>query len=394
MTTPNTTSIPHSGADGGLPTSPLARDYYTSEEWHRRDLQRVFRERWLFAGHSSQIAQPGRFFTFELDADSVIVTRTKSGGIKAFHNVCRHRGAQFCQQRSGRTKYFTCPFHGWSYDLEGDLKVAPEMPEEFDKSQFPLRNVWVEEWNGLIFVSFAEQPPRSVTAALAKADFSVFQLERTKVIADRVYDVSANWKVNAETFAECYHCAIGHPEFSRIADPLADLEAWDDAEAAEEDDDLGDYLIFTPDLAPSMAEGAVTLSPDGQFLCRRLLGADDNPPKENAAVSWFPNWGMFVQPDYATTFSWIPTSPTTTRFRSTWLVHEDAVPGQDYDPDALPEFMDTINLQDKELCRIAQAGISSSAYDNSAPYHPFFEAPAMGFLGTYLNHVRDVPADS
>jgi phenylpropionate dioxygenase-like ring-hydroxylating dioxygenase large terminal subunit len=177
------------------------------------------------------------------------------------------------------------------------------MPPAFDLSQFPLRSVWLEEWNGLVFVCLADERPRSVAAALAKADFSHFELACTKVVAERVYEVESNWKIAAETFAECYHCAINHPEMCRILEPLGDLEAWDDVEAADEEKDLRDYVIYTPDLAPAMVQGAVTLSTDGQLVCQRLLGSPKRPPSENAAMSWFPQFGMFVQPDYATTFS-------------------------------------------------------------------------------------------
>lgn len=386
-TTDHEARVPHSGDDVALPTNPLAREYYTATEWHERDMELIFRQRWLFAGHASQIAEKGQFFTFELGPDSVIVSRAADGGLHAFHNVCRHRGARFCQERSGQVKNFRCPYHGWSYGLDGKLQSASKMPSDFDKTKFPASAVWLEEWNGMVFLSLADERPRSVTDALVNADFSRFDLARTKVVADRVYEVESNWKFAAETYAECYHCAINHPELCRIVDPMGDLEAWDDAEADDDGEYGGDYVIFTPDLAPAMAEGAVTLSPDGQLVCKRLLGSSDRPPTENAAVSWFPQFGMFVQPDYATTFTWIPTSATTALFRSTWIVHEDAVEGVDYDVDSLPDFMHHINLEDKELCRVVQQGVNSYAYRNEAPYHRLFEAPVRGFLRTYLDHV-------
>jgi phenylpropionate dioxygenase-like ring-hydroxylating dioxygenase large terminal subunit len=111
-------SVPHDDKPD-LPSNPLSREYYTSETWHERDLEAVFRRRWLFAGHVSQVAEPGQFFTFELGPDSVIVSRTASGELTAFHNVCRHRGTRFCQERSGQVKNFRCPYHGWSYGLDG-----------------------------------------------------------------------------------------------------------------------------------------------------------------------------------------------------------------------------------------------------------------------------------
>jgi phenylpropionate dioxygenase-like ring-hydroxylating dioxygenase large terminal subunit len=383
--------IPHSD-DATLPRTPLSGDMYTSAEWYARDIELVFRRRWLFAGHASEVKEPGEFFTFELGDDSVIVSRTSSGHLKAFHNVCRHRGTRICQERSGKVKNFRCPFHGWSYGFDGSLKLAPKMPPDFDKAQFPLKPVWLEEWNGLVFLNLSvERPERSVAEWLATVDFSHYELAHTKVIAERFYEVECNWKVAAETYQECYHCAITHPELCRVLEPMTDLEEWSDAAASEGADSV-DYLIWTPDAGPGMRDGAVTFSMDGQYVCKRPLGATGAYLKENAAMSSFPHLGFFVQPDHAVTASWLPASPTTCLFRSTWLVHEDAVEGVDYDVDGVIELVDVTNLQDKELCRLAQLGINSTAYDNSAPYQPQLEAPVRGFLKTYLDQVGRVQA--
>jgi glycine betaine catabolism A len=125
-------------------------------------------------------------------------------------------------------------------------------------------------------------------------------------------------------------------------------------------------------------------------VCKRPLGTTGEYHKENGAMSSFPHLGFFVQPDHAVTASWLPVSPTSSLFRSTWIVHEDAVEGVDYDVDQVVELIDITNEQDKELCRLAQLGINSSAFDNSAPYQPQLEAPVRGFLKAYLNQVGDV----
>lgn len=248
-------AIPFSGESDTLPRTPLTQAQYTSPDWYRHDLEKVFSRRWLFAGHASQIRKAGEFFTFSLGHENVIVSRSKSGEIKAFHNVCRHRGTQVCQQTSGRAKYFTCPFHGWAYDLDGALKVAPMMPDSFDKEQFPLKRVWLEEWEGLIFLNLSpERPSVGVSETFANVDLSAFELKRTKVIADHTYEVQANWKITGETFQECYHCALTHPELVRIIKPETDLQEWDEVEPAPAAD-RADYLIWTPDSKPRHARG-------------------------------------------------------------------------------------------------------------------------------------------
>jgi Rieske 2Fe-2S family protein len=385
------------GVAADWPATPLTREQYISPEAFEQDIERVFRLRWLFAGHASQISTPGAFFTFRLVNDEVVVCRQRDGRVAAFHNVCRHRGSRFCQERSGVVNAFRCPYHGWTYGLDGSLRLAPKMPDDFDRSEFPAKPVWVEEWNGLIFVAFSPQRPPSVAAAFADTDFVAYDLRRAKTVDDRIYDVASNWKIVAEAFQECYHCTINHPELCRVWDPERDyLEVFDEADAKDETPgvDESDYLIYSDDAGPVMVEGAVTFTVDGAFASQRLLGAPDNPPTKMKALAWFPQFGMFVNPDYAVFSSWLPITPTTTQYRSIWVVHEDAVEGQDYDSQRVIELIDVTNKQDKELCRIAQEGTLSTAYDNTAPYNPVYEWPVRPFLKTYLRYLNGGPGSS
>jgi Rieske 2Fe-2S family protein len=372
-----------------LPGWPLAQEYYTSEYWHERDLERVFRRRWLFAGHASQIAEPGQFFTFELDRDSVVVARTGKGEIAAFHNVCRHRGTRFCQQRSGQVRSFRCPFHGWSYGLDGRLVTAPLMGAEFDKARFPAKPVWVEEWNGIIFLNLSvEQPALSVAEALGDVNFATFELANTKVIAERTYELASNWKIAAETFHECYHCKLNHPELCSVIDPSAFLAEPEDFA----DDTSADFLSYYDNDSDGdgvMKPGPLSYTLDGQYVCKRLFGAAESPAGVNRGLTWFPHFGLHLSPDYGNTFSWLPISPTRSRFRSTWFVNADAREGVDYEVDEVINFMHVTNLEDEELCRVMQEGINSTAYDNSAPHHVGFETSPRRFMRTYFEYVGD-----
>jgi Rieske 2Fe-2S family protein len=166
------------------------------------------------------------------------------------------------------------------------------------------------------------------------------------------------------------------------------LEVYD-----EPDDENGtsgqsakDYLITSEDAEAVMVEGAVTFSLDGQYVSRRMLGPADKPPTKLKALSWFPQFGMFVQPDYAEFSSWLPVTPTLTQFRSVWVVHEDAVEGEDYDPERVIELIDVTNQEDDAICRMVGEGVLSSAYDNSAPYHPVYEWTVRPFLKTYQDY--------
>jgi Rieske 2Fe-2S family protein len=265
------------------------------------------------------------------------------------------------------------------------------MGPEFDRERFPAKPVWVEEWNGLVFLNLStEEPAQSVAQALAKVDFSRYELANTKVVADRVYELESNWKVAAENQEEPYHCHVNHPAMSRVMDPLGELGALDDV-SGDDDAYSRDFLTYSDDLAAGMKEGAVNYTMDGQHVCKHPLGSAEAPANRNSGMSWFPNLNFHLSPDAGVTFSWLPVSARRSRLRSTWLVHADAREGVDYDADQVAEFFHVTNLEDQELCRIAQEGIRSTAYDHSGPYHPALEALVRGYMRTYLDHVAVAP---
>jgi phenylpropionate dioxygenase-like ring-hydroxylating dioxygenase large terminal subunit len=371
--------VPHSQSKVA-PSFALPQAYFTTEEWHQRDLERVFRRRWLFVGHASQLARTGDFFTYEIANENILVARSTDSTIHAFYNTCRHRGSRICTEPSGNVKAFMCPYHNWVYGLDGRLVTARQMTE-LDKSHYSAVPVWSEVWNGMIFVNFSPDRPQPVAAYLSKVELSSFALDQTRVVHDRTYTVASNWKFAAETFAECYHCRHVHPELVALVDPLKDLEAWDDADAGN------DYVIFSADLTSAIVKpGTRSFSMSGDVECQVPLGNGKDWRREIAALSWFPQFGIFVFPDHAVTYSWTPVSPTVCLFRSTWLVHENAVEGKDYDLPKLIKFADILNHQDARVCEVVQLGVKTSGY-RPGPYHPVFEGPVRGFNRVYLQHV-------
>src|ERR1051326_2871500 len=137
----------------------MLREFYSDEDIYQLDCQRVWRTGWLFAGHACEIPNPGDYFTLEVDSDSLIVIRNADGRARALHNVCRHRGSMICDGPAGRAKRLVCPYHRWTYDLDGNLLHAPGMQEDLDKAALGLRSIHVRETAGLIFVSLANEPP-------------------------------------------------------------------------------------------------------------------------------------------------------------------------------------------------------------------------------------------
>jgi Rieske 2Fe-2S family protein len=375
--------------------SPLPREYYVSREWHERDLERIFRRQWLFAGFTSQIRERGDFCVFELCDDSVIIVRADDDTLSAFHNVCRHRGTRLCSERFGHVKKsIVCEYHGWSYALDGSLRTAPKMPPDFDRETWSLKPVWVEDWNGIIFINFADDRQPSVAGRFANVDLSIWDLARTKVVMDREELVPANWKLVSENFIECYHCSIVHPELCKVFDPalsvvgpeLAGTERSGAAKLEKTQDVINgraasEYYVWSPNDI-SLRRGMASYTLDGRFAVRRLLGSPDRPPTGGAGLIAFPNFEIVLVRDYIVLFSWKPASPTETWFRTTWCVHEEAVEGADYELDRLVELMDITVKEDARVQLLSQQGVSSNAYE-PGPYNTVLELGAISWMAVY-----------
>ena len=143
-------------SDVWQPGLSLPQAVYTDPVCFDADMARLMRDQWFLVDHASRIAKPGDYFLTQIGAESVIVTRNRAGEVKAFYNACRHRGSRVCLEREGSRRTFTCPYHAWTYDLDGALRSAQHMPEDFDRSQHGLKPVGVGEFEGLIFLNFAE----------------------------------------------------------------------------------------------------------------------------------------------------------------------------------------------------------------------------------------------
>jgi Rieske 2Fe-2S family protein len=365
----------------------LTREHYVSQEWFDRDIDRVFSRSWLLAGFASEISRPGDFFVFELADTNVVITRTETGEIAAFHNVCRHRGTRFCSERSGHVKRgFVCRFHGWAYGLDGRLKSAPQMPADFDLGRWPAKPVAVEVWNGMVFVNLAQGEKEPVGHILRNVDVSVYDLAHTKVVADIELKWPCNWKLISEGFQECYHCSINHPELCQVLIPDANFEGLQAKPVTDDGDE--EFLIFTADRSYAIRKGMQTFSMDGQYLSKRLLGSQDNPPSKIAQIDWFPNFQAFLQPDFGHIETFLPVSPTESVFRASFLVHEDAVEGEDYDVHELTHMYVKTLEQDHILLELAQQGVKSPAHQ-PGPYHPVLESAAVDYFRRYKTLVRD-----
>jgi Rieske 2Fe-2S family protein len=404
----------------------LPQRYFISPEVFAQDQERIFSRQWVLVGHQNAIAQPGDYFISEVADESLIVVRDKRGEIRGFYNVCRHRGSRLIESRNGQlSAAIQCPYHAWTYALDGRLLGAPHMDDVpgFDKSDYPLHRVNLAVWEGFIFVNLAEAG--SLTSILShshssaltggsrlslragekrerrkqdrfvsledwfaplKGKFSHWDLPTLRSAKRIEYDVPANWKLIFENYSECYHCLGVHPELSKIS-------PYDSAENdLNEGPFLGGFMRIAKGRSLTMSGNACAVGIADASRVRDHAPAHNRNPSQKIDddydhehehdgknrvfyYSIFPNMLLSLHPDYVMVHQLQPQSPDRTVILCDWFFHPEAFKRNDFNPDDAIQFWDMVNRQDWHVCELSQQGIASRAYQ-PGPYSSRESIPA------------------
>lgn len=355
----------------------LSRDYFISPEIFAKE-QRTLATQWVLVGHQSTIGQAGEYFVREVVGESLIIVRNQKADVCGFYNVCRHRGTRLCEDESGRFRAIQCPYHAWTYGLDGELIGAPHMDAVagFDKTEYSLHAAHVALWEGFIFVNLADKPrPLEEIFAPLWGKFSHWNLPTLRSAKRIEYDVRANWKLIFENYSECYHCPGVHPALSKLT-PY---------DSAENDLCEGPFLGgFMP-----IAKGH-SLTMTGS-ACALPVG--DSGGRDHDRIfyySIFPNMLLSMHPDYVMVHQVWPQSPGQTLIACDWFFHPAAFARSDFNPDDAIEFWDMTNKQDWRVCELSQQGIASRAY-RPGPYSPRESIPA-AWDREYLRQLQSASA--
>jgi len=381
----------------------LPRAFYTDPEIFSHDLAAIFGRRWLYAGVTCEVEEPGQYLTVSIGPSSIIVVRGADGELRGFFNSCRHRGFRICEQAQGQVKSFVCPYHRWTYRLDGSLAYASWMPADFDKAAHGLKPVQVRTLAGTIYVCLAEDPPDfSRYAAEVGPMLAPHRLDRARVAWKDQLVVEGNWKLMMENSRECYHCATEHRELMRT---FLDIYDWNNPEdAAEiaaftarcEREGLPSAVAEGPDYRAArlpFTHGAVSTTMDGKPAVSRLLG--NVPHHDVGSVRWvhYPTVFNHALGDYAVTVQMLPLDPLRTMVSTTWLVDRDAREGEHYELDNLIKVWTVTNAQDAALVARNQLGVNSVGYQ-PGPYSPALEAGVIKFVEWYCDQMaRHVGGD-
>jgi Rieske 2Fe-2S family protein len=348
----------------------LPRRFYADADFYRAELERFYFNRWMCAGRADQIPNAGDYFTRAIGDESVIVTRDASGAIHALFNVCRHRGTRLCERPDGHfADRIQCPYHAWTYDLEGRLLHAPHMPPGFCKEEYPLLRAGCDVWDGNVFVHLGRAEPagrsgqadgeretaRSLREQLGDLPdrFAPWRMGELRLGRRIVYDVRANWKLIVLNYNECLHCPNLHPALNKLhhylgADNVAPTACY-----------CGGAMGFR--------DGVETMSMDGKRRRDVLPGLDAAQRQQVVYYSIYPNFLLSLHPDYVMSHTLWPRAHDRTEIVCEFHFHPAELAKPDFHADDAVEFWDVTNREDWWIAEQSQAGITSRAY-RPGPY--------------------------
>jgi Rieske 2Fe-2S family protein len=336
--------------------STLEGRYYTDPAIFAREQEHIFEKMWFCAVRSGDLANPGDFRTVQVGRESVLIARDRHGNLNAFLNVCRHRGARICVDEAGSVKRaFQCPYHAWTYALDGKLIAAPNLTSmpDVDRVEYGLTKVHLREWLGYAWVCLADEPPsfeddvlHAVTERLGSLEaIDGYEIDQLSVGKRIVYDVKANWKLIIENFMECYHCATIHPELTEVLPEFADGYAaqYYVGHGAEFGDEIKGFTV------------------DGGEGFGKLAALEEERDRKYYAITIKPQVFVNLVPDHVILHRMYPLAADRTIVECDWLYAKEVVDtGRDVSRSV--ELFHRVNEQDFEACERCQPAMSSRAY--------------------------------
>jgi Rieske 2Fe-2S family protein len=335
----------------------LPRAYYFDEAIYAREQECIFHREWFLACREEQVAKTGDYLAVDVAGESILIVRTRDGALRAHYNVCRHRGSRLVDESSHGTFAggIRCPYHSWTYELDGRLRTAPFL-EESDgvrKDELSLHRVDVDVWGGFVFVNLMPELAAAEGRTLATQLEGVpdrlkrYPLGALRIANTIVYNVAANWKVMLENYNECYHCAGVHPELSALVPDFKKRGGGD-----------LDWERGIPH-----REGAYTFTFSGTTNRALFADLDDDERTRHKGELIYPNFMLSLSADHVAAFTVFPRGPLKTTIVCDFLFHPDEMHKAAFDPSDAVGFWDLTNRQDWAICESVQRGMNSRVWE-------------------------------
>ena len=332
--------------------------YYYDARHYERELDAFWYAMWVVAGREEEIPNPRDYKVVKIGTQGILILRDTEGTLRAFHNTCRHRGSILCTEEAGsvRGRRIVCPYHNWTYELDGTLVATPRQMETagFDMKDYPLFDVAVDTWGGFLFVNLAGREAAPLSEALGDipGQFTRYGFPDLRIGKRIILDVKANWKLLFENFSECFHCPPVHPELCEIVSAYRDAGAW-----GLRYDTAGNLL---KELRPRYKPEAATLTMDGTALIPPFKGLTDEERQTLYIAQTFrPNLFLNVHPDYVNSHMMFPTGPESVRMVYDWLFEPESMRLPTFSLEHYVTLWDLTNRQDARNCQWQQEGIHS-----------------------------------
>jgi Rieske 2Fe-2S family protein len=345
-------------------TKGLPADAYFDPRHYERELQRIWYRNWIYVGRSGDIARSRAFRTFELGDQKLLLVRGDDGVLRGFHNTCRHRGAALCRESEGsmRSGAIICPYHAWTYDLQGDLlrTSSKRHADGFDVADFPLYRIGVREWSGFIFVALADNPPPFETSFdLPLSRLDAWPLEDLVVGHVLLKNIRCNWKIFWENYNECLHCPTVHPQLSQLV-PIFGRGLLE-----ERDDPNWNLHIDDPDpkFKGGLRRGASTWSLDGQLTGVPFAGLSAEDRKLGAIyMTGLPSMFIVGHLDYVRVVRLRPLGPEQTELRVEYLFSPETLANPRLDIRNIVDFTNLVMTEDAQVCELNQQGLHAAPH--------------------------------
>jgi Rieske 2Fe-2S family protein len=366
---------------GGLERT-LPREAYLSRDVFARERERIFSREWVVVGREEELQTPGDYVVKDVAGESILIVRTREGRLAAHYNVCRHRGSQLVPDcLAGRfAGAIRCPYHSWTYTLEGELRTAPFLDEAdgLARSDLSLHPVGVDAWGGFLFVHLTPAEAAASGATLAAQLGPVperlcrYPLGELRVARRIEYEVQANWKVMLENYNECYHCGPVHPELCRL------VPAFKQRGGSELDWERG---------IPHR-DGAWTFTASGTTNRRPFPGLSEDEQVRHKGELIYPNFMLSLSAEHVAAFYILPRGPDRTTIVNEFLFHPDEMASEDFAPADAVDFWDLVNRQDWRICESVQRGMSSRVFQRG--YYAPMESSSLDIRRYIAERLGDV----
>lgn len=329
---------------------------YTDPVIFAKERENVFFKSWYYAGRAEQAETPGQWFAIDVVGESVIVMRNDAGELQAFYNVCRHRGSKLCDETAGHSQgSIVCPYHNWCYSHQGELIATPRVEEdELDREQLSLWPVFVDVWQGFVFVNLSKEKPIALRDSLATHFDEPLRFERWEMDKLRIGHkvetiVNANWKIVMENYLECLHCPNVHPEL------VETIETYQTGWVIQEGRDDGGV---------SLPAGGTGYTQDGKSPLSVMPSMTELEVNSIYGGAIPPNVTLDIGATGVMVIQLLPISPLQTKVIDTYLFNAVDVAKADFDPSPLSDFNELVARQDFEVCERVQKGVASRAFSH------------------------------